>query len=274
MTKEGDNESDEIKQAMAMLKKAGYKVTKAAAGAEELEEKAVSKKQQRFMGMVHAAQKGEKPASKQVAKVAKGMGKKDAEDFAATKHKGLPEKKAKKKEVEETTVAGSVATAPSSGKANSMFGKGVYEGALKESFDKKLNAVLNETMSINASTDSEGHQSLNISATDDDATNLAQVLKLAGLGQSEGYGEVCPSCGSAQCGCDQVEEDLANSPEPEYSDTDTMVNTLSGGLNGRKETGQTTVPVVNRDPARGSIGPVAESTESKLWEIYNRYQSK
>ena len=55
-------------------------------------EKAVSKKQQKFMGMVHAAQKGEKPASKEVAKVAKDMPKKAAKDFAATKHKGLPEK--------------------------------------------------------------------------------------------------------------------------------------------------------------------------------------
>jgi hypothetical protein len=59
-------------------------------------EKAVSKAQQKFMGMVHAAKKGEKPASKEVAKTAKGMSKKDAEDFASTKHKGLPEKKAKK----------------------------------------------------------------------------------------------------------------------------------------------------------------------------------
>lgn len=59
-------------------------------------EKAVSKAQQKFMGMVHAAKKGEKPASKEVAKAAKGMSKKSAEDFASTKHKGLPEKKAKK----------------------------------------------------------------------------------------------------------------------------------------------------------------------------------
>jgi hypothetical protein len=64
--------------------------------AEKISEKSVSKKQQKFMGMVHAAKKGEKPASKEVAKVAKGMSKKDAEDFASTKHKGLPEKKAKK----------------------------------------------------------------------------------------------------------------------------------------------------------------------------------
>ena len=60
---------------------------------ELLSEKAVSKKQQRFMGMVHAAQKGEKPASPEVAKVAKDMKKKDALDFAKTKHKGLPNKK-------------------------------------------------------------------------------------------------------------------------------------------------------------------------------------
>ncbi len=59
-------------------------------------EKAVSKAQQKFMGMVHAAKKGEKPASKEVAKTAKGMSAKDAKDFAATKHKGLPEKKDKK----------------------------------------------------------------------------------------------------------------------------------------------------------------------------------
>jgi len=54
-------------------------------------EKAVSRKQQRFMGMVHAAQKGEQPASGEVAKVASSMRKKDAKDFASTKHKGLPE---------------------------------------------------------------------------------------------------------------------------------------------------------------------------------------
>lgn len=57
----------------------------------KIEEKAVSQAQQKFMGMVHAAQKGSKAASPAVAKVAKSMGKKDATDFAATKHKGLPQ---------------------------------------------------------------------------------------------------------------------------------------------------------------------------------------
>ena len=54
-------------------------------------EKAVSKAQQKFMGMVYAAKKGEKPASPEVAKVAKGMTKKAAHDYAATKHKGKPD---------------------------------------------------------------------------------------------------------------------------------------------------------------------------------------
>jgi len=55
---------------------------------------AVSKAQQRFMGMVHATQKGdmENPSS-EVEKVADSMSDKDAKDFASTSHKGLPDKK-------------------------------------------------------------------------------------------------------------------------------------------------------------------------------------
>ena len=60
-------------------------------GEQSLNEKSTSKSQQKFMGMVHAAQKGEKDASPKVAKVAKSMKKGDATDFAKTKHKGLPD---------------------------------------------------------------------------------------------------------------------------------------------------------------------------------------
>jgi hypothetical protein len=55
---------------------------------------AVSKAQQRFMGMVHATQKGDMEApSPEVAKAADSMSDKDAKDFASTSHKGLPDKK-------------------------------------------------------------------------------------------------------------------------------------------------------------------------------------
>jgi len=54
----------------------------------------VSRKQQGFMGMVHAVQRGEIPLSKaspRVRHVATTMKPKDVTEFAATKHEGLPE---------------------------------------------------------------------------------------------------------------------------------------------------------------------------------------
>ena len=52
---------------------------------------AQSKAQQKFMGMVHAVQKGDMEApSKEVEKAADSMSDKAAKDFASTKHKGLP----------------------------------------------------------------------------------------------------------------------------------------------------------------------------------------
>jgi len=140
---------------------------------EELDEKAVSKKQQKFMGMVHATQKGEKAPSKEVAKVAKSMGKKDAEDFAATKHKGLPEKAPKKKEKTEEAGGSGTPTASS----GFSYGKGIYdsmnrdlEEMIAESMSR-LDATLNESMSINMSNSTEGGKSLTITASDDDAVS-------------------------------------------------------------------------------------------------------
>ena len=90
---------------------------------------------------------------------------------------------------------------------------------------------------------------------------------------SGGYNNVCPSCGGMHEGmgsCQMTETDLANSADnTETMDTDYMVNTLAGGLNGPKTTGQTTIPVINQDPARGSLGPVVES-KNDLVELYKR----
>jgi len=62
---------------------------------DNVSEKAVSKKQQNLMGIVHALQKGDmKPsqASGQAKQMSKSMKKGDVKDFASTKHKGLPKK--------------------------------------------------------------------------------------------------------------------------------------------------------------------------------------
>ena len=70
-------------------------------GFDPITERAKSKSQQRFFGMVRAAQKGEmEKASPEVSKAADSMSKSSVKDFAKTKHKGLPEKKVKKESFE------------------------------------------------------------------------------------------------------------------------------------------------------------------------------
>ena len=61
---------------------------------------ALSKKQQRFFGIVRAIQKGEPtPTTPETAKAAADMKKTDVKKFASTKHKGLPNKKVTTEEI-------------------------------------------------------------------------------------------------------------------------------------------------------------------------------
>ena len=61
---------------------------------------ALSKKQQRFFGIVRAIQKGEQtPTTPETAKAAADMKKTDVKKFASTKHKGLPNKKVTTEEI-------------------------------------------------------------------------------------------------------------------------------------------------------------------------------
>jgi hypothetical protein len=271
-TNEGENESDEIKQAMAMLKKAGYTVEKAA---EQVDEKAVSKKQQRFMGMVHAAQKGEKPASKEVAKVAKGMGKKDAEDFAATKHKGLPEKKksddAPKKKKEKTQEAGGTDTPTAS--SGFSYGKGIYDSINRE-IEEMIAESMSVTMSMNNDTMNGGPgKNLTVNATDEDAVKLASILKMAGVGSGEsscGCGQ--PGCDCAQQGMDEAYGDTdATENAPDYpTETETSADPFqySGGINKPKSTGQTTVPVIaSQDDRQHSYAEAEEDAIKRMMEM-------
>jgi len=59
----------------------------------EIDEKAKSKSQQRFMGMVNAYKNGELDgeASPEIERAAQSMTDKEVDDFASTKHKGLPD---------------------------------------------------------------------------------------------------------------------------------------------------------------------------------------
>ncbi|MAJ22823.1 MAG: hypothetical protein CBC24_03095 [Candidatus Pelagibacter sp. TMED64] len=61
----------------------------------------VSKQQQKFFGVVKAMQKGDTPKKGKAGKAAKSMSKDDVDDFASTKHKGLPKKVKKEMKVRE-----------------------------------------------------------------------------------------------------------------------------------------------------------------------------
>jgi len=247
-------------------------------GEEPIAEKAVSKKQQRFMGMVHAAQKGEKPASKAVGKVANTMKPKDTADFAKTKHKGLPEKK--KKEVDENsederltttqTGPGKTSTSSSTGRISATVDKGTvsvkpaksggmsYGKGIYDSINLELENMIAESMSINMSDSTDGNKSLTITATDDDAMKLAMMLKNAGLGGGDDMhssGEqACGTCGMPDCGCGDVDRAIDENAPDYPTNTQTSNNALqyAGGLNKPKTDvagdGQSTVPVVATHP--------------------------
>jgi hypothetical protein len=234
---------------------------------EQVSEKAVSKKQQKFMGMVHAAQKGKKPASKEVAKVAKEMPKKAAKDFAATKHEGLPEKKKsdapKKAKKEKTEEAGGTDTPTAS--SGFSYGKGIYD-----SLNREVEGMIAEGMNISMNMTNDQHggpgKSLTVTATDEDASKLAELLKMAGIGGAEQGG--C-GCGSSSCSCNSAEVVDENSPD---WPTDKVVSDdslqYSGGLNKPKSTGQTTVPVIaSQEERQESYAEAEEDAIKRMMEM-------
>ena len=176
------------------------------------------------------------------------------------------DEKKKEKKVDETTTSGSVATggdAPKGGKGGMQVGKGIYD-----SLNRKVEGMIAESMSINVSMtndDNGSHKNITVTAADEDAEMLAQLLRSAGLGggaaHDHGHEEPCPDCGSTDCGCDEGVAEAygdtdASQNEPnwptdtEYSD-DAMQ--YSGGLNGPKSTGQTTVPVIAHQGERTGV---------------------
>ena len=205
-------------------------------------------------------------------------------DKKETFKKAVADKKEKK--VAETTTSGSVATAPDTKKSSGsmQFGKGVYEGVIAESYEKKLNTVLAEAMNVtvtmNNQDDGNPTKTINVSADGDDAEKLAEILKLAGLGSQSGG---CSSCGQAPCGCQTMDEAYGdatatkNSPDwPTDTETidgdDPYLRRFSGGLNGAKSTGQTTIPVIAGQMRRTSTMEENVELERSLFNTWKTYK--
>jgi flagellar hook-basal body complex protein FliE len=226
-------------------------------------EKAVSVAQRRAAGIAHAAQKGEIPkkelrgASKEMAKMPKGELKK----FAKTKETGLPEK-----------VKEADADAPKEKKSSGgfQFGKGVYESMNKQ-YTQMLNEGMNISVNMNTSPDGQPGKNITISADGDDADKLAALLKMAGI-SGHGNAESCDTCGKAPCGCEELDE---NSPDwPTNTETSDNALQYSGGLNGPKSTGQTTVPVVASQLRRQVSMEESVELENNLLRLYQNYKAQ
>ena len=177
---------------------------------------------------------------------AEKAGKKVTKDIEYDDKKDAKEKKdGKEEKVDETTVAGSVATATTSGKSSNgsmSFGKGVYE-----SFNNSVEKMITESIDVAetvAENQGEG-KTITVTASGPEADMLMQLLKAAGLsgqGQSQGCG-----CGNTPCSCEAVDEAYSDTDEtlnnPDWpTNTEKSDNALqySGGLNGPKSTGQST----------------------------------
>ena len=211
-------------------------------------------------------------------------GKPDFLDLDKDGDKKEPMKKAakdnKEEKVDETTVSGSVATAPAAAKKSSggyNFGGGVYEG-FNNQVESMITEGMNVSVNMNAGEDGETRKSITVSAEGEEADQLAALLKMAGLhGQST---DSCGTCGNTPCGCEQtVDEAYGDTDEtlnnPDWpTDTETLeaepnLRTYSGGLNGPKSTGQTTVPVVASQERRlHSESVELERSLFKTWKNY------
>jgi hypothetical protein len=280
--KEGDtdptnNDSGDLKAAMALLKKAGYKVSKSvdeestttrddhAEKAGKRVAKDIEYDEKKKDG-IHGSKRGAEDDKAEKA------GKKVAKDIE------YDEKKSKKKEKTEEAGGSGTPTASS----GFSYGQGIYdslnrdlENAITESMSQ-----LDESMSINMSDSTEGGKSLTITASDEDALKLATLLKSAGLGggDSEGYGgsgykSAC-GCGTPDCSCGDQEMDEAaptvSDNEPDYpTNTETGSSMqYSGGLDGPKSTGQSTVPVLaSQDDRQHSYAEAEEDALHRMMEM-------
>jgi hypothetical protein len=117
------------------------------------------------------------------------------------------------------------------------YGKGIYD-----SFNRDLEQMIAESMTINMSDSTEGNRSLTVTATDDDAMKLAMILKSAGLGGGDQHG--------GDMHGHMVDENAPDYPTNTQTSNDALQ--YAGGLNKPKADiagdGQSTVPVVATRP--------------------------
>jgi len=113
---------------------------------------------------------------------------------------------------------------------------------------------------------------LNINASGQEAQQLAQLLKLSGLAmtaQQPSYGEV-----EIQVAEDQ---EFANGDQNEQTaDTNTLVNAISGGLNGQKKMAYPKVAGGDNPMSSGLLGEseLVATSANQLLKQYEAFKAK
>jgi len=127
-------------------------------------------------------------------------------------------------------------------------------------FEEKFNNALNESLTITTTAGTEQDDTVNVTATDEDAHTLVAILKAAGLPYKDREAQLVAA---TPCG-EQVEEEYANEPNEVTMSTDFMVNKLAGGLNRAKSQYKKEYPGDN---------PMAVNEENLmrgLWDLYKK----
>jgi hypothetical protein len=106
------------------------------------------------------------------------------------------------------------------------YGKGVYEA-----YESQFQQMVAEDITVSTNQSSAGDDTVTVTATQDDAQSLVELLKMAGMGR-----EMYQKYDASTCAEEAVtEENSGNTADAtEYGDVDELVNRLSGGLNGMK----------------------------------------
>jgi hypothetical protein len=234
-------------------------------------------------------------AGKKVTKDIEADDKKDKKEKKDDKKSGNPfakkdgDKKDKEEKVEETTTAGSVATASPSGKSSGGVGTGIYDSWNRQ-FEKLINEAVNVSQEAAKMEDGNEEESITVNVTGDDVARFKEVLASMGLGGDthdhavSDNGDACGTCGGVPCQCDdqmdsgavmglpgeveiEMEEDITvsqNSPDyPTNQEYDNDALQYSGGLNKPKATGQTTIPVIASQEER----QVAEGSDQRFFSL-------
>ena len=167
--------------------------------------------------------------------------------------------------VEETTSSGSVATGDGAGKPL-YNAPSIYE----TNEIVKRARQLNEDMSFTVSGGPDQEPTLNINASGAEAQQLGQLLKLSGLGMQP----AAPQYGAMEIEVSEDQEFANSNQNEETADTNTLVNTISGGLNGQKKMAY---PRASQgDNAMATLGEseLVETSANQLMKQYQAFKTK